>query len=431
MWKERLVALGRTVFVPPRTRDERNIYFLYVEIIFVALLSAAGSFNSAYILRSGGSNALVGLLSSLPSLVAMFLFIPAASFLERRQRQFPWIVGSLFAARMGYAVIFLLPFFLRRFVPELTVAVLVLMTVPAVLFSTGWSPLMSDVIPMRSRATVLAWRSILSSMTIAPLIYLAGRWLDSVAFPLNYQLMYAVGFVAGAYSCYLVSRIEVPAKEAAPASARSKLNEPWFRSLWFTLRENPRFARIVVNTLVFDLGAWLVGPLYVIFFVRQLGATDGWLGLNGTLSHIGVIVGYWLWRRIIRHLGDARTLWVSLPLACIYPFMVALVPKLTFILFAGFLINVTSPGVGLSHGMMFLEMLPEGKKYSSTAIYSTVMNIGAFVGPLIGVAAADRIGIIPVLLIGGMLRVAGALLFYIFPIKELPAKRQAADAMPG
>ena len=167
----------------------------------------------------GGSNALIGLLSSIPSLVAMFSYIPAARILERQTHLMPWIVRSLLASRAGYVLILILPLLLHRYVPELTVAILVAMTLPAVLFSTGWSPMLSEVIPPRSRANVLAWRSILASATVAPLIYGAGLWLEhgplAQHFPANYQWLYAIGFLGGACSVYLVSRIRMEPTSAA------------------------------------------------------------------------------------------------------------------------------------------------------------------------------------------------------------------------
>jgi len=420
MFLERARFWMRQLFVVPRTTTERNIFFLYREVVLVALLSVAGSFNSAYILRSGGSNTLVGLLSSLPSLVAMLLFIPAAQILERKKDYMTWLSGSLFLSRSGYLLILLLPFVLRRYVPELTVAILIAMTVPSVFFSVAWSPMLSDVVPPRSRSTVFASRSILNSILIAPLILVAGRLLDATQgrFPLNYQVMYLVGLIGGLASVYLISRIRPPEDRAAPTQAASPGGGRWLTTLRQAIRENPRFGRIVANTLLFDFGAWFLGPLYMIFFVRQLGATDGWIGLNSALANIGVISGYWVWRRIIQRLGEARCLLLALPLASVYPFMVAFFPNLQFILFAGFFINLVSPGVGLSHSMIFLELLPEGKKHTFTAIYSAVMNMGAFVGPLIGVAVSNIIGIPTTLLIGGAMRLLGAILFYWHPIKD-------------
>ncbi|MCD6520404.1 MAG: MFS transporter [Anaerolineae bacterium] len=417
MWRNPLDSL-RIKLKVLEGEAERNAFYLYAEVAFASVLSAAASFNSAYILRAGGSNTLVGLLSSLPSLLAVFLFIPAARVLEKKKNYLPWVLGSLSLARCGYLAILILPFFLSKHIPEATVGVLVAMTIPSVFFSTGWSPLLSDVIPPRSRATVLAWRSILSSATAAPLVYLFGRWLDGGTFPSNYQRMYAVGLLGGAISVILISRIHIPETEKEPAPQTQAPKLPWKQALRAMTQENRYFIRIITNTLVFNLGAWLVAPLYIILFIRHLGATDSWIGLNRTLANVGVVIGYWLWRRFIHKMGEQRALLLALPLASAYAFMVALVPNLTFILLAGFLINLILPGVSLSHSVIFLNLLPPGKKHVLTAVYSTVMNIGAFAGPLIGVALSEHIGILPTLVIGGILRFTGAMLFYFRPVQE-------------
>jgi MFS family permease len=173
----------------------------------------------------------------------------------------------------------------------------------------------------------------------------------------------------------------------------------------------------------------MTGPLYIILYVKQLKAPDSWLGLVNTLAYIGVILGYWLWRRIIRRTGEARTLLIALPLVCMFPFMVALVPNLTFVLFAAFIINVVSPGVDLSHSVIWYSLLPPESKYTATALYSATMNVGACIAPLIGVALADWIGIIPTLLIGGTLRLLGAAMFYIFPLR--PAVEEPTQLSPA
>ena len=415
----RAATAVRRAVIPPSQPTDRNTYFLYTEIVFAAILSAAGAFNGTYILRLGGSNALVGLLSSIPALLAIFTYLPAARILERQRSQMPWVVWSLFLARLGYMFLPLLPFFMGRHVAEATVVVLVSMHVPAVFFSTAWSPLLSDLIPARSRGNVLSWRSILSSATIAPLIFLAGRWLDAADFPGNYQWLYAVGVLGGLASTWLVARIR-PERIAEPTPVdRTRAEEgSWWSSLREAASGEPGFTRIVVNTLLFNLGAWMIGPLFIIFYVRELGATDGWVGSLGTLAHVGVIAGYWVWRRVVRRLGDARSLLLAALPVCAHPFLVALVPDLTVILAVEFAINTIAPGVNLSHGMIFLELLPSGRKYTATAIYSMIMNVGAFVGPLIGVALASRIGIVNTLLIGGVLRALGALTFYLFPLKQ-------------
>ncbi|MFH1084245.1 MAG: MFS transporter, partial [Chloroflexota bacterium] len=342
----------------------------------------------------------------------------------------PWVVWSLLFSRIGYLFMMLSPFFLTRLVPEFTVGLRVAMTAPAVLWSTGWSPLLTDVVPAHKRATVLAWRSILSSATIASLTYGAGRWLDSRAFPGNYQWLFGVGLVGGLVSCWMVARIKVPAAAVAPAPQPDEPRPSWTEALRAARREHPGFVRIILNTLLFNLAAWMVGPLYIIFFVKELNATDTWLGLHTTLAHVGVVLGYWAWRKIIQRIGDQKSLLISLPMVVTYNFLIALWPNLNFILFAGFLINVLAPGVNLAHGVIFLDLLPPGHKHTWTALYSMIMNLGAFVCPLVGVALADRIGIIPTLVVGGVGRLLGALTFYIWPVRSDPSQPGGGRGIP-
>ena len=312
-----------------QSTDEHNMMCLYMEVVFAGVLAAVATFNAPFVLRGGGSQNLVGLLSSLPALVAMFLFLPSARIWEKQRGYARLIPFSLGAARIGYLVIALLPFFKGMDVPAVTVAVLVAMAAPSVFFSTGWSPMLSDVVPARSRATVLAWRAILSSGTIAIFTYLIGLLLDHGVFPTNYQWMYFIGLLGGGLSVFFVARMRMPAppegaatpqaEEATAAGGESDADAgqpahlapprgrrvPWRAALRGAVQEHPAFARIIVNTFVFDFGASLVGPLYVILFVRGLAASDSWVGLNATLANIGVVVGYWLWRKVVRRLGEA------------------------------------------------------------------------------------------------------------------------------
>jgi MFS family permease len=241
--------------------------------------------------------------------------------------------------------------------------------------------------------------------------------LGWAAFPLNYQLVYVGGFVGAIVSSAYLLRIKVPESKVLPRVERSARRIPLLVQIRTAMAGNQDFVRIIANTLVFDMGAWLVGPLYIIYFVRELGASDGWIGLNSTLANIGVIAGYALWRRWIRKLGYSRTLLITVPLAASYAFLVSAFPNLTAILIWGIWINLVNPGVNLSHFNILLKLCPDDRRASYIAFYATLLNVGAFIGPMIGVALSDWMGIRLVLVLGGVIRLSGALLFYLFPIK--------------
>ena len=397
------------------SRNERNALLLYAEVAAAGVMMAAQSFYSAYLLRLGASNTLVGLLSSLPPLVAVFCYLPSARILEGQERYDRWIVWALGIARAGMIPLLLLPFFLSEGLPEITLGLIVAMTLPAVLFSTGWSAFLTDLIPAEARATVLSWRMILLSAVTAVATFGFGQWLDSRAFPINYQGMFATGVVGAAASLFFVARLRLPDHALSAPRTSNKSLRGMVQS---SLVASPGFRRIVVDTLLFNLGAWMIGPLFMILYVRELGASDGWVGMAATAANIGVMAGYWVAQRLVKRWGPAKTLYVTLPLVSIHAFLVALFPNLTAILLFGLMVNFASGGVNLTHSMMFLELLPKESRYGATAIYSMVMNVGAFLCPMFGVFLADQIGILPTLVVGGVLRMLGAATFYFWPLTD-------------
>ncbi|MBN2006548.1 MAG: MFS transporter [Anaerolineae bacterium] len=406
---------------------ERNVWYLYVEVFWAAILSAAAAFNATFAVRLGASNEMIGWLSSVPALLAVFLYIPAARFLERRAKRTPWIWGSLLLARFGYGAIIVLPWLIPAQSRGMALVwLLIAISMPSTFFATGFNPLLADVIPEQERARVFANRSIISGTVIATLTFLAGRWLDNAeqlvgaVFPLNFQVLYAVGFGGALMSSLYLHRIRVPDSRVLPhmphAAGMRRSPRQLVAGARAFLAGNRDFVRITANTWVFSFGEWLVGPLYTIFFLRQLHAADSWVGLNSTLANIGVIVGYILWRRWIEKLGYARTLLITVPLSASYAFLVSLFPNLSLILLWGIFINIVNPGLNLSHFNILLKLCPDDRRASYIAVYSAIMNAGAFVAPLIGVALAGLFDIRWVLVIGGCIRLTGALLFHIWRV---------------
>jgi MFS family permease len=409
-----------------RGQTDRNIWNLYLEVFWAGLFSAAASFNATFAVRLGASNTMIGWLSSIPSLIAVLILVPSARFLERRANRTPWIWGSLFVGRLGYGLIAALPWLLSGHQAESLIGLLIALSLPNTFFGAGFGPLMADVVPERDRARVMANRSIIVGITVAVTTFLAGKWLEASvnlrwgAFPANYQIVYIIGFLASMMSMVFLLRIKVPESKVIPRAPRVKLTLAQVKSL---LGQNRDFVRLTVNTLAFSFGEWLISPLYIIFFIRHLEATDGWIGLNSTLANIGAIIGYTLWQRWINKLGYMRALLITIPFSACYSLLVGLFPNLTTILVWGVLINVINPGLSLSHYNILLKLSPPERRASYIAIYSSIMNVGAFIGPMIGVALSKTIDIRLLLIIGGSIRLAGALLFYIFRIRVPESER--------
>jgi len=406
----------RLLRLNPGSPDDRNSYYLVIEVFWACILGAAASFNATFALRLGASNEAIGLLSSIPALLAMLIAMPAGQFLQSRLNAKPWVLGSLLLHRIGFLLIAAMPWVQIPGVnPGLLVVIaLIFIGAPAHFFNVGFTPLLADVIPESRRAAIFTARNVVNGATLSLFVFLYGQWLEAgwVAFPGNYQIMYAFGFVFAMLSQFFLQKVKVPQK--APLEVPAAKNTP--RSQWAALREmmrsQPAFRRLTFNTILHAVGLWCVGPLYIIYYVRELGASDGWVGLQGTVASLTAILGWMIWRPIVVRYGEPRILRYVIVLLGLIPLLIGLLPNLTLILFVIALNGLLAPAVNLSHFNILLKVMPPDQRPVFTALYTTLVNSGAFICPMIGVVVADWIGLAPALIGFGVLSIVGSTSFW-------------------
>jgi len=260
-------------------------------------------------------------------------------------------------------------------------------------------------------------------VTLTATTFILGRWLDLAPFPFNYQLLYALAVVASCISTLYVARLAIP---SAPAAARVARPRPSLRALRNLLVRRRPFANIIVNTLVFNLAFWMAIPLQPIYFVRALGASDGWIGLWTGLVSGGAILGTLLWSRLIDRRGARWSLLRAAVLSSAYYFLIGAFPDLTLILVFALLSGLVNPGVELSHLNVLYEICPEERRTTYMGAYLTMMQIGAFAAPLAVAPLTALIGAQALVLVLGGLRLLGAILFIVNPVRAA-AQQQIAE----
>jgi Na+/melibiose symporter-like transporter len=301
---------------------------------------------------------------------------------------------------------------------------LIVLNIPVALFVAGFLPMLADVIPIEQRARVFAARNTLLGATVMIGTIVLGWWLNRATFPLNYQLVYALGVVASTISTLYVARVAVPDSPVLPPEPRAPLRDLRVREL---LGQQRPFVNIVLNTLIFNLPFWMATPLQPIYFVRVLGASDAWLGLWLGVISGGTIVGNQIWRRAIDRRGPGWVLARSTVLSAAYYFLIGAFPDLDLILVFALIAGLVNPGVEISHLNTLLELCPIERRATYIGVFVTVMNIGFFLAPLAVAPLTDAIGARELVLGLGALRLAGALLFTINPVR-IPAAEPATIA---
>jgi MFS family permease len=421
----RLLLGNRIVDPTVDAVTQRNIRYLYIEIAFASVLGAIVTFHAAFVVRAGGGKELVALLSAIPALVSAMFSIPSARLLERLPNRRRWIFGSLLLTRIGTGAIALLPILFPQDAAAWLVALVILLSLPTIFFTNGFQALLADIIPERQRATVFSVRQILWAVGIVVTSSLAGLWLDSAPFPLNYQLMYAFGFLVSLGSQHYLNRLILPESHALPTVVHKTMRAADVPPAQL----NANIGRMLFNSLVYHAGLTLPVALFTVYYIETLNASDAWIGFNSAVGFAGVVMGNLLWMRLLRRRSYSWALRTASLLTWLFPVGIALFPDLTAILFINWLVNLFHPGMELGSLNVMLKLGAGEHRATYMSWYNAVLNLSLFAAPLAGVWLAERFDIPTVLFISGGLRIAGGVLFNLNRVRE--PSREAGAILHG
>jgi MFS family permease len=404
---------------PRPTLDAQNARNLYADIAWFGVLSGiSGSFLSVFVLRAGGSDFHVGLLSALPALVTFLASIPGSRLVEHENKPLSVLIATAILSRLGYLAIALSPLFLAAKRADVIVAIVGLMTVPTAVFNVAFTTMFGQAVKPRDRAHVVSIRNVWVGITSTAIAFIGGKFLDHVMFPVNYQLLFVIGFAASMASVYHLARIRLAAEPATAATRAAGL--PGGVRDWVKMLSSSRpYVRFSLSSFFFHWGGFFAIPLYSIYWVRVLKATDGWVGLLSMVGSATTIVFYPLWGRLTMRRGNAcGVLLAALGLA-VYPLATMLSPSVEWIILVQILGGATTSGYGLAFFNRLLEVSPEQHRPSFIAAYHTLINIAMFASPLLSTSLSASVDIRALLLAGAAMRFLGALSFgSVFPCKR-------------
>lgn len=404
-----------------RKRNESNIRLLYREIAWSGpLIGIINTFLSVYALRMGASNLLVSMLISVPALISILLPLPASRIVQRYRGSTGLMTLTLFLTRFGYLVMALVPWIFPSIQPEAIIAINAIITVPAVFVNLAFIAMFADIIPLKDRARVVSNRMTIVGITSTIAVLLGGKFLDLLVFPLNFQLVFIVGFLTSLVGVYYVWKLNPKEGSFTP----NVVSAP--KPFWSTFAAMPRnrsFTRFSIGAFVFHWGLYMPAPLFAIYMVRYVDASDGWIALIGTAGGLVAAVANMFWGRLSHSRGNRLVLLITILGLVPHTLMFAATRQVELFLPIGIIVSFFSAGMNISLYNSMLEVCPDEERPGYIAVYSALMNIAVFVAPLVGAQLAERIGIEVAFIVAAVLRLASFVLFAV--LRFSPAAEQA------
>jgi MFS family permease len=158
-------------------------------------------------------------------------------------------------------------------------------------------------------------------------------------------------------------------------------------------------------------GSALVTPLFPLYFVRVVHASDGWIATINTAQTAILMVGYFFWSAQSRRRGTRWILlWTTFGVG-IYPILVALTRRAELIAVLAGITGIFQAGLNLVFFDELMKRVPVEYSASFVALAQELQYISSMVAPVLGTSLADWLGLPVALWIGGGVQLLGFLLF--------------------
>lgn len=391
---------------------QSNFLHLYLDIAWFGVLSGSTvNFLNVYATRIGASGLQIGLIGAMAAVVNLFLAIPAGRWLEKQNigRAIFWT--SVFY-RIGFLGFIFLPNLFSDAVQVNAMIVLTfLMAIPLTPLGVGFNALFAEAVPTEYRAHVAGIRNVMTAVMFMLTSLISGYILENVAFPLGYQIVFAIGFLGAAMSSLHLYYVRPLAGEKTPrqtqpttatppqTAAPRKLSAVLRLDIWRT-----PYRAVLLGLFGFHLAQYLAVPIFPIFNVRVLNLTDDQIGLGTALFYLTVFLGSTQLRNVVHRIGNKRATGWGVLLMAMYPIFIAFSQNVTHFYIISILGGFAWSLSGGAYANYMLEYIPPHDRPPHLAWYNIILNVAVLVGSLAGPVIADGLGLFQALIIFGTLR---------------------------
>jgi predicted MFS family arabinose efflux permease len=312
------------------------------------------------------------------------------------------------------------------------IALIGVASAPGTLVAIAFNALFADVVPPDWRAFIVGRRNALLAISLTVTSLLCGLLLDRIRFPMNYQVIFALGAAGAALSSYHIGRLRTPAGGPPPRVGRPIQGGAIPGMLRFVdaLRGAPGLRFLTRSSgrrlLRFDLLRSSFGPflaayflfymfqyvpvaLFPLFWVHVLGLSDGDISLGNALFYSAMLLSSLALRRVSRRVGHGRVLILGSAFYGLYPFLTSLAHEATLFWIA----SLVGGGVwGILNGGLvnrLMERVPEDDRPGHMALHNLVLNLGILLGSFAGPLVGRAVGLREALLVAAGLRLLAGL----------------------
>ena len=391
----------------------RNIRRVLIDGIGVGISSAASPYLPVFLTRLGADNFAVGLLTSMPALAGLIFAIPLGQFLARREYIVPWYSRARFLVQLCYTLTGLVPFFVTDQTVLMILLIWALATIPQTIVNVGFTVVMAGVAGPQGSFYLMSRRWSSLGITSAIVVAFAGLVLDRIVFPLNFQIVFVTLSMGGLLSLAFSRKIELPPQKPPPPAPTTSFlarTKAWNQEM----RAHPKFVKTISSQFIYRFGLVFAIPLFPLYYVRVLNASDQAIGFIAMVNGAVLLGAYFLWARVTKKRGVRFALLTTTLTIAFYPIVLAFTQDVFFVTLLAGIAGTFAAGIDLVLFDMVVSSYPHDRAATFVGIQQMTVYVATFVAPLVATTLATTIGIPQALIIAGIIRLIGFVMFVMF-----------------
>ncbi|MCL6570984.1 MAG: MFS transporter [Bacillus sp. (in: Bacteria)] len=401
-----------------RTYNEKvSIYHGMVSTISINL---AGNFFPIFAISIlGATNYQVGLISSLPPLVALFMTIPAAILLNRLEQQKKMVALSVFWARALFLLLIGMLFIPTGYQAWAFLIIIALMNVPGTVSTIGWQTLISGMIDEKRRGAFFSDRNrLLTIVGMITTLIIGIVMKEQTNNATAYQYLFFIAFLFGLVEVFFLMRH----KETVQLKTdHLKKNS----SMDWSIFKDKGYKWFLITALCFNF-TWQIGwSLFNIYYVRFAHATILWISIFSVANQLVQIFSFPLWKKWAeQHSNTLMLVWVAIGMATA-PFLTVLSTNLVYLTFVAMASGFFVSGTMLLLFNLLLEQSPKEKRTYCITTYNVLLAFVAFIAPQTGIWLLEVTGIQKSMDFISIMRLVSALVFFIMYVRFMKDNKSA------
>ena len=222
----------------------------------------------------GATNYQVGLISSLPPLIALLMTIPAAILLNRANTQKKLVAMSVLLARLMFLLIVLVVYLpSESFQSWAFLIIIACISVPNTIANVGWQTLISGMIDESRRGQFFSDRNrLLTLVGLISTLLIGILMKDATESITAYQILFALAFGFGLLEVFFLLKQEEDVVETTDEQIKRK-------SMVWSIFKYSGYVWFLAAALLFNFGWQMAWGLFNIYNVRIAGATIFWISM--------------------------------------------------------------------------------------------------------------------------------------------------------